>query len=249
MKEKIKKEYFRRTRKLFETKLYCRNLIEGIDTWAVTLENYSGPFLKWTREELKQMDHRTRKQMTMHKALHPRDDVDILYVSRKGGRGFASIYGDASIKRLEIYIEKCGERMITATRNNTDNPKTYRTTITRKQRWKEKQFYERFKRLINNISHKKTRTWLRKGNLKRETEYLLIAAQNNAIRTNLIKARCGDEAKKYIISLTFWERIVLLCLDDWQVAILSVTTSRPVLSWIKLFQAYLPQTSSINRKF
>ena len=35
----------------------------------------------------------------------------------------------------------------------------------------------------------KTWTWLRKGNLKRETESLLIAAQNNAIRTNNIKAR------------------------------------------------------------
>ena len=32
-------------------------------------------------------------------------------------------------------------------------------------------------------------TWLRKENLKREAESLLIAAQNNAIRTNYIKAR------------------------------------------------------------
>ena len=31
--------------------------------------------------------------------------------------------------------------------------------------------------------------WLRKGNLKRETESLLIAAQNNAIRSNHIKTR------------------------------------------------------------
>ena len=29
------------------------------------------------------MDQKTRKLMTMHKALHPRDDVDRLYVSRK----------------------------------------------------------------------------------------------------------------------------------------------------------------------
>ena len=55
-KEKIKKEYLRRTRKLFETKLYCRNLIKGINTWVVPLKRYSQPFLKWTREELKQMD-------------------------------------------------------------------------------------------------------------------------------------------------------------------------------------------------
>ena len=57
-------------------------------------------------------------------------------------------------------------------------------------------------------------TWLRKGNLKRDTESLLIAAQNNAIRTNHINARidktqqnskcslCGeiDETINYMIS-------------------------------------------------
>ena len=32
-------------------------------------------------------------------------------------------------------------------------------------------------------------TWLRKGKLKRETESLLIATQNNAIRTNYVKAK------------------------------------------------------------
>ena len=53
----------------------------------------------------------------------------------------------------------------------------------------EKQVYGRFKRLINTISHQKIWTWLRKGNLQRETESLLIAAQDNAIRTNQIKAR------------------------------------------------------------
>ena len=45
----------------------------------------------------------------MHKALQPRDDVVILYVSRKeGGRGLASIENtvDASIQRLKDYIEK-----------------------------------------------------------------------------------------------------------------------------------------------
>ena len=55
----------------------------------------------------------------------------------------------------------------------------------------EKQHYVRFKRLINNISHQKTWTWLRKEKLNRESESLLIAAQDNAIRTNHIKARIG----------------------------------------------------------
>ena len=74
---------------------------------------------------------------------------------------------------------------------------------TRKQKWEGKQLYGRFNRPINNISYQKTWTWLRKGN-----------AQDNAIRTNHIKARidkmqinskcrlCGDrdETINHIIS-------------------------------------------------
>ena len=74
----------------------------------------------------------------MHKALHPRDDVDGLYVSRKeGGRGLAYIENnsvDTSIQRLEDFIELPGERLITGTKNNTDNTRNNRTTITRKQK-------------------------------------------------------------------------------------------------------------------
>ena len=147
-KNKILKEYLRRTRKLLVTKLSSRNLIKGINTWAVTLFRYSGPFLKWTREELNQMDQRTRTLMTMHKALHLRDDVDRLYVSRKeGGKGLANIEEsvDVLIQRLEDYIEKHEGRLITAIRNDTDNTMDNRMTITRKQKWDEKQLCVRFK--------------------------------------------------------------------------------------------------------
>ena len=69
MKNKIQKEYLRRTRIPLETKLNSRNLIEGINTWAVPLVRYSEPFLKWTRDELGQMDQRTRKLMTMSEKM------------------------------------------------------------------------------------------------------------------------------------------------------------------------------------
>ena len=154
MKEKIQKEYLRRTRKLLETKLNSRNLIKGINTWAVPLVRYSGPFLKCTRDKLKQMDQRTRKLMTMHKALHPRDDVDRLYVLRKeGGRGLASIEDsvDALIQRLKDYIQKHEGGLITDTWNETENTMNNRMTITTKQKWEGKQLYGRFRRLI--ISH------------------------------------------------------------------------------------------------
>ena len=155
--------------------------------------------------------------MTMHKVLHPRDDVDRLYVPRKeGGRGLDSIEDsvDTSIQRLEDYIEKRERGLITVIRNNTDNTIDNRMTKTRKQKWEEKQLHGRFKWLINNISHDKTWTWLRKGNFKRKTESLPMAAQNSAIRTNHIKATidkpqqnskcrlCGyrDETINHIIS-------------------------------------------------
>ena len=161
MKEKIKKEYLKRTRKLLKTKLFSRNLIKGINTWNVPLVRYSGVFLKWTREELKQMDQRTRKLMIMHKTTHPRDDADILYQSRKKGeRGHFWIEGsiDASIQQHEDYIEKQEGGLITATRNDTHNTMANGMTITRYKKWKENLLFGRFKRLINNISFEKTLT-------------------------------------------------------------------------------------------
>ena len=128
MKDKIQKEYLRRTRKLLETKRSSRNLIKGINTWAVPLVRYSGPFPN-------QMDQRTRKLMTMHQALNPKDDVDRLYVSRKdGGRGLASIEDsvDASIQRLPDNIQKHDGGLITAIRND-NNTMDNRMTITRKK--------------------------------------------------------------------------------------------------------------------
>ena len=76
----------------------------------------------------------------MYKALHPRDDVDWLYVSRKWGRRrLASIEDsvDASIQRLEDYTEKHEGGLITATRNDTNNTKGNWMTITRKQNGKK----------------------------------------------------------------------------------------------------------------
>ncbi len=112
-----------------------------MNTRAVTFERYSRPFLKWTREELKQMDQITRQLMTM----------------LKGGRGLAIIECsvDASIQRLKDYIEKRGGRVITATRNNADITRITRSKITRKPKWERKQPYGRFKRMTSEISNGK----------------------------------------------------------------------------------------------
>ena len=64
-------------------------------------------------EKHKQMDQRTGKPMTIHKTLHPRDDIDRLYISRKeGGRGVSNIEDNvvASIQWLKDHIEKQGRK-------------------------------------------------------------------------------------------------------------------------------------------
>ena len=109
------------------------------------------------------------------------------YISIKGiERGLTSIKDsvDSSIQQREDCIEKCGGRKITATRNNTDNTWTNRTTITRNQKWEERTtgFKQHLKRESMDMAKKK------KANLPRETESPLIVAKNNTKRTIHIKA-------------------------------------------------------------
>ena len=51
MKEKVKKKYFRRTKKVLKSRLNGGNSIAAINTCAVSLLRYSAAFLKWTRED------------------------------------------------------------------------------------------------------------------------------------------------------------------------------------------------------
>ena len=114
------------------------------------------------------------------------------HVSRKeGGRGLTSREDsvDALTQRLKDYMKTSQERLITVTRNSTCNLKINRITITWKQKWEEKQWYGYFKWQTHENACKNTWTWLRKGNIERETEPLLMAAQNSTIRTYYVKVK------------------------------------------------------------
>ena len=146
-----------------------------IDSRTYTLQHY------WDQREYSKEFWRSEEA-----CCHPdSNEKPPVKIGVRGGREVASIEDsvDASIQLLGDYIEKHGEGLITVIRNDTDNTKTNRMTITRKQKWEVKQLHRRFKRLISNLDVAKQR------NLKRKTESLQIAAQNNAIRTNHIKAR------------------------------------------------------------
>ena len=53
---------------------------------------YEAGILQWKESELKDVDRKSRKTMTMYGALHPKNDVDRLYIKRKeGGTGLMSV--------------------------------------------------------------------------------------------------------------------------------------------------------------
>ena len=84
----VSKEYIGRLRKVLKSKLNGGNLVPGVTTWSVFLLRYSAPFASWRKTELQAIDGKTRKLFTIYGALHPKSNVDRLYIPRKeGGRG------------------------------------------------------------------------------------------------------------------------------------------------------------------
>ena len=51
---------------------------------------YGAGIIQWKESELKDVDRKSRKTMTMYGALHPKSNVDRLYVKRKKGGGVAA---------------------------------------------------------------------------------------------------------------------------------------------------------------
>ena len=67
----------------------------------------------------------------MHKVLHQRHDIDSMSQENKEGE---EALETAWIQGLKDYIKKNKERLITVANNITDNIRTNRMTITRKQK-------------------------------------------------------------------------------------------------------------------
>ena len=101
-------------RKIVKTKLNGRNIVKGVDTWAILVLRYSAPFLSWTKTELQSINGKTRKLSTMYNGLQPRSDANMLYISKKyGGRRLANAEDTVILARIsfENHIYKSNERL------------------------------------------------------------------------------------------------------------------------------------------
>ena len=108
MKDLFSKEYKRRLKLVLKSKLSGTSKIIAANTWAVAILRYCAGVVEWKTDELKLkvLDRQTRKLKTLYGALHPKSDVDRVYVARqKGGRGLIScqmcVEGVGKIKILD----------------------------------------------------------------------------------------------------------------------------------------------------
>ena len=92
MKEKIRKESYRRVRAVPQSELNAKNKLEAINTLAIPVVSYSCNVVNWNLEEIKRIDRKIRKLMTLNRMHHPKADVSRMYIPRKeGGLGMINL--------------------------------------------------------------------------------------------------------------------------------------------------------------
>ena len=200
VKEIIVSSYKKRIKKLLKSSLNGCNLISAINLWAIPLVRYTAGLIKWTQTEIRTLDVSTRKLLTLYKCFGMKDDVDRLYVPRKkGGRGLLSVEDVLHYEKLSLaqYLANNDEPLLQAVyqesqwRGLEELPATFKNRRSNEhlEAWRDKPLHGQFIReLDDGIDLQQQWSWLCNSNLKKETEGLVMAAQDQAISINYIKA-------------------------------------------------------------
>ena len=198
MKYQVKGEYLKRVKLILKSQLNGGNTIAAINTWAVPVLRYAAGIIDWTQLEIRKIDTKTRKLLTIYRALHPRDCVARLYLKRKtGGRGLISAEDCINTECCSLgqYLKNSTNRIIKLvwTSNiikRNEDPDQYRGRIKqqRQEEWRTMQMSGQYLRQVEDKQDQNSWNWLKRGELKRETEGLILAAQSQAIRTRVTSA-------------------------------------------------------------
>ena len=176
----VAEEYKHRLVRMLKSKLNAGNLFRAINTYAVAAVRYTAGIIRWTKEELETLDRMTRKKLTTYGGLHPRSDVDRLYVDRKrGGRGLKSIYDTVVLEEEQLaqYVRNSTDPVMQAVSTVLKVTASNRVRADRYALWKEKAMHGQFLKQTEDKSGAGTWMWLQRGVLKRATESLITAAQ------------------------------------------------------------------------
>ena len=152
-----------------------KNKIKAANSWAVSLIRYEAGTIKWNKEELQEIDRKSRKLMTMNIELNPRSDVARIYVPRKkGGRGLISCKSCVMREENnlswyvriseEVLLKKVGDSNVVNISEVVD-PKEYKVNETVNE-WKQKRMHGQYVRGKEGIVWDRTWQWIAKGDLK-----------------------------------------------------------------------------------
>ena len=141
---------------MLKSKLNGRNKFQAINTWAVALLRYGAGIIKWNKEELQNLDRKSRKLLTLYGAFHPKSDVDRLYLPRcKGERGLISCKSCIRSEENSVgfYMKNSMEPLLEQVRMSgviqteeclpKEQYKKEKTTK-KEQNWKEKKMYGQY---------------------------------------------------------------------------------------------------------
>ena len=201
MKEKVKTEYLRRVKLVAKSKLYGGHIIRAINAWAIGVVRYSGGILEWSDRELRAMDVKTRKYLTMFGAYHMKSSVARLYMKRKdGGRGLISVRDCIREEELGLsgYVRASDEWMLKVVAECFDDGETkeeYKQRIERERvdDFKGKRLHGKFMRDVRDVADDRSWQWVRAGYLSKSTEGFVFAAQEQALRTRFFRSEIEKE--------------------------------------------------------
>ena len=71
---------------MFQSVLNAKNKLEAIKTLAVPVASYSFNLAIWNLQEIKRIDRKIRKLMTLNRMHHPKADVSRMYIPTKEER-------------------------------------------------------------------------------------------------------------------------------------------------------------------
>ena len=96
---------------------------------------------------------------------------------------------------MEVNVHGSEERLIQADRGNKMECLEAASVLKRSKKekrledWEQKVLHGQYLRQTKEVRTDQCWAWLQNGDLKRKTESLIVAAQNQSIRTNLVKAK------------------------------------------------------------
>ena len=162
----------------------------------VSLSGQRMNWKNWTEKNL----------MTMYCAQHPKADIDSLYLKRcDGGRGLIGVEDcvQAEVNSLDKYLSASEEKMLkevlkevslSSTLENKKHGKS-KEDIQKKHQgeYESKALHGQFQKATEKVKGNKSWDWLKKGYLKKETESIIVAAQDQALcRRNMRKTVYGE---------------------------------------------------------